>query len=66
MEKKEEKKGNNGCAIIVLVGFLFCLWGFTSLVSGHGFIEGITGNIKVIFIFGTLGFAIYGFARLNK
>ncbi len=64
MENK--KKDNNGCAIIgIAIGFL-ALWGFTGMLSGHSFIDGIAGSLKALIILLIIGLAIFGLIKLNE
>jgi len=61
MEKKE--KSNTGCATLFVCGLFICLWGFTGMMDGHNFLDAVWANLKLLFIVGIVGFAIYVFAK---
>ena len=60
-----KKESNNGCAIIGIIVFLLCLWGFTGMMDGNSFTGGIGNSIKALGILVVVGLAIYGFIKLN-
>ena len=60
-----KKESNNGCAIIGIILFLLCLWGFTGMIDGHSFGDGVGNSIKALGILVVVGLAIYGFIKLN-
>lgn len=60
----EKESNNNGCAIIGIIGFFVCIWGFTGLMDGHSFGDGIGNSIKALGILVLVGLAIYGIIKL--
>lgn len=60
-----EESNNNGCAIIGIIAFFLCLWGFTGMMDGHSFGDGVGNSIKALGILAVGGLAIYGFIKLN-
>ena len=61
----KKERNNNGCAIAVIIGGLLCLWGFSGMMDGHSFEDGIGSSIKALGIIVVVGLAIYGFIKLN-
>lgn len=65
MKKEDNNKSNNtGCVIALVIGVL-CLWGFTGMMDGHSFGDGIGSSIKALGVLVVGGLAIYGFIKLN-
>lgn len=63
---KKEKKDNNGCAIVGIFLFFLAIWGFTGMMDGHSFMDGIGSSIKALVIIVAVGLAIFGFIKLNE
>ena len=61
----KKESNNNGCTIAVIIGVLLCLWGFTGMMDGHSFADGIGNSIKALGILVVGGLAIYGLIKLN-
>jgi uncharacterized membrane protein len=61
----KKESNNNGCAIIGIIGFFACIWGFTGMMDGHSFGDGIGNGVKALGILVVAGLAIYGFIKLN-
>jgi hypothetical protein len=61
----KKESNDKGCAIVVIIVFLLCLWGFMGMMDGHSFGEGVGNSIKALGILVVGGLAIYGFIKLN-
>ncbi|MDC1276944.1 hypothetical protein N8Z48_02165 [Algibacter sp.] len=61
----KKENNNNGCAIIGIIVFLLCLWGFSGMMDGQSFAGGIGSSVKALGILVIVGLAIYGFIKLN-
>jgi hypothetical protein len=61
----KKESNNKGCAIKGITVFLLCLWGFTGMMDGHSFTDGIGNAIKALGILVVGGLAIYGFIMLK-
>ena len=62
---KEKESNNNGCAIIGVILFLLCLWGFMGMMDGHSFVDGVGNSIKALGMLVVGGLAIFVLIKLN-
>lgn len=62
MDNKNKK--SNGCAIFGIVIFFLSIWGFTGMMDGHSFMDGIGYSIKALVILVVIGLALFGFFKL--
>tara|TARA_R110002074_G_scaffold224004_2_gene394996 strand:- start:1204 stop:1398 length:195 start_codon:yes stop_codon:yes gene_type:complete len=61
----KKESNNNGCTFAVIIGVLLCFWGFSGMMDGHSFGDGIGSNIKALGILVVIGLAVYGLIKLN-
>ena len=61
---KKQKKNYSGVVIIILL--LSFSWGVPSLIHGHGFINGISENIRALLVFIIIGIAIMVAVKIFK
>lgn len=62
MENNNQKGKKDYSGAIAIILLLSLAWGLPSLIHGHGFINGIIGNIKallVLSVIGIIGYVIY-------
>ena len=64
-EKKENKKESKGCAIFTVITVLLAFWGFTSVMSGHSFLDGIFANLRILFFVGIIVLIYLGVAEMK-
>lgn len=61
----KKESNDKGCAIVAIIVFLLCLWGFMGMMDGHSFGDGVGNSIKALGILVVGGLAVYGFIKLN-
>lgn len=61
----KKENDNNGCAIIAVIAVLLCIWGFSGMVDGHSFGEGIFESIKALGILAVVALVVYGLMKSN-